>query len=135
MGTIPAILVGTRPNLLCNPNVGGAKTQQQWFNTACFEPNPTNATTGISNTVGTSPRGVVEGPPTARFDMSLAKTFKFYVTENVPLNLQLRAEAFNIFNHTNFRSFSSTNVTSSLFGRIGSVRDPRTLQFGAKISF
>jgi hypothetical protein len=42
---------------------------------------------------------------------------------------------FNIFNHTNFRGIGSTNVTSTLFGIITTVRDPRTMQFGAKVSF
>jgi hypothetical protein len=51
------------------------------------------------------------------------------------LSLQLRAEAFNIFNHTNFRGFTSLNVTNIAFGQIGTARDPRTMQFGAKLQF
>jgi len=51
------------------------------------------------------------------------------------MRLQLRAEAFNVFNHTNFQTFGSTNVTSSLFGTISVVRDPRTIQLGAKFTF
>jgi hypothetical protein len=50
------------------------------------------------------------------------------------LSLQLRGEAFNIFNHTNFRTLT-TNVTSGGFGQVATVRDPRTLQLGAKIIF
>ena len=49
------------------------------------------------------------------------------------MRLQLRAEAFNVFNHTNFRSFGSLNRTSTLFGTISGVRDPRTIQLGAKL--
>ena len=30
--------------------------------------------------------------------------------------LQLRAEAFNVFNHTNFKTIASTNVTAANFG-------------------
>lgn len=55
------------------------------------------------------------------------------------VSLQLRAEVYNIMNYTNFRGFvgtpNSLNVTSANFGDIGSVRDPRTMQFGAKLSF
>jgi len=51
------------------------------------------------------------------------------------MRLQLRGEAFNVFNHTNFRTFGSLNNTSSLFGTISAVRDPRTMQLGAKFSF
>ncbi len=51
------------------------------------------------------------------------------------LGMQIRAEAFNIFNHTNFRTFSSLNITSGVFGQIGTVRDPRTIQLGVKFLF
>ena len=66
-----------------------------------------------------------------RFDFTMSKNVRF--SESV--RLQLRAEAFNIFNHTNFRSFGSLNNTSSVFGTISGFRDPRIMQFGAKISF
>ncbi|HNQ14387.1 MAG TPA: hypothetical protein PKM58_02420, partial [Pyrinomonadaceae bacterium] len=100
--------------------------QQQWFNTACFARNPT-VNSGITNVPGSSGRGVVFGPPTNRVDFTLSKNIRF--TEH--MRLQLRGEAFNIFNWTNFRSLS-TNVTSSTFGQVLLTRDPRTLQFGAK---
>jgi hypothetical protein len=50
------------------------------------------------------------------------------------MRLQLRGEAFNIFNHTNFRTLS-TNVTATTFGQVTAVRDPRTIQLGAKFIF
>ena len=49
--------------------------------------------------------------------------------------LQLRAEAFNVFNHTNFKTIASTNVTSAVLGQISATRDPRTVQLGAKFIF
>ncbi|MEZ5346833.1 MAG: carboxypeptidase regulatory-like domain-containing protein [Pyrinomonadaceae bacterium] len=127
LGFIPALVAGGRPNLVCNPNEGGAQTQQQWFNTACFTPNPATTATNIPNTVGTSGRGVVFGPPTNRIDFTLVKNIRF----GEDFRLQLRGEAFNILNHTNFRTLS-TNVTSATFGQVTGVRDPRTLQFAAK---
>lgn len=129
LGFIPALVAGGRPNLTCNPNQGGAQTQQQWFNTTCFTRNP-DTSTNIPNTIGNSGRGVVFGPPTNRIDFTLAKNIRF--GEN--LRLQLRGEAFNIFNWTNFRGLS-TNVTASNFGQVTSVRDPRTIQLGAKFYF
>uniref|UniRef100_UPI00210E84A9 hypothetical protein n=1 Tax=Staphylococcus aureus TaxID=1280 RepID=UPI00210E84A9 len=48
--------------------------------------------------------------------------------------LQLRGEAFNIFNHTNFRTLS-TGLTSANFGAITSTRDPRVIQLGVKFFF
>ena len=122
-----------RPNLLCDPNEGGAQTAQQWFNTACFSTNiplVTGAFTPVPNVIGNTARGNVEGPPTSRVDITLVKNFRF--GENV--RVVFRAEAFNVFNHTNFRALS-TNVTATNFGAVTTVRDPRTMQFGTKVSF
>ena len=127
LGLIPALIAGSRPNLLCDPNSGGAQTQQQWFNTDCFTRNPTASATGIPNTVGTSPRGIVNGPSVRKVDFTLSKNFRF----SESMSLQLRGEAFNVFNITNFNTLS-TNVTASNFGQVISVRDPRTIQFGIK---
>ena len=132
LGNNPALVAGNRPNLICDPNANAPHTQQQYFNTSCFQLNPAlNANTGLSNTAGNSPRGVIQGPPTYRADFTMTKNIRF--TESV--RLQLRGEVFNIFNHTNFRGFGSLNVTSTLFGTISSVRDPRTVQLGAKFYF
>ncbi|HXM35623.1 MAG TPA: hypothetical protein VN920_10580, partial [Pyrinomonadaceae bacterium] len=85
---------------------------------------------GLPNSPGTAGRGIIKGPPTKRVDFTMAKKIRF--AESV--TLQLRAEFFNIFNHTNFRALG-TNVTAANFGTVISVRDPRTMQFGAKLSF
>lgn len=129
LGYISALIAGGRPNTLCNANEAAPNTQQQWFDTSCFERNSlTN--TGVANIVGTTGRGTVFGPGTKRVDLTLSKNFRF--TED--MNLQLRAESFNTFNWTNFTTVS-TNVTSSTFGQVTGARDPRTFQFGAKFYF
>ena len=124
-----------RPNVTCDPNANAPHTQAQFFNTACFQLNPLNTdnTTalGYSNTPGNAGRGIIFGPRTVRVDLTATKNIRFGET----IRLQLRAEAFNVFNTTNFRGFASLNTTSSLFGSIGTTRDPRTMQFGAKFSF
>jgi hypothetical protein len=63
--------------------------------------------------------------------ISLFKNFKF--TER--MTLQLRGESFNTFNHANPSGFSSLLNTSSLFGRIGSFREPRVVQVAGKLYF
>jgi hypothetical protein len=124
-----------RPNLLCDPNENAPHTDVQWFNTACFQLNPSGTATGLQSTVGTAPRGVVFGPRTFRIDFTTAKNIRF----GESIRLQLRWEIYNILNTTNFRTFSSLNVTVAPgiagFGGIGGVRDPRTMQFAAKFSF
>jgi hypothetical protein len=130
LGFIPAAIAGGRPNLLCDPNAGAPRTQQQFFNTACFEANPAATATNISNTPGSAGRGVVEGPDTKRVDFTMTKNIRF----SESMRLQLRGEAFNIFNFTNFRGLS-TNRTAANFGQVISVRDPRTIQLGVKFYF
>jgi len=65
-----------------------------------------------------------------RGDLSLIKNIKF--TERI--NTQFRAEATNVFNHTN-PDLVSTSYTSSLFGKVTSYRDPRILQLALKLYF
>jgi hypothetical protein len=130
LGFISALVAGGRPNVICDPNQGGAQTQGQWFNTACFTPNPLATSTSVPNIVGTAGRGIVHGPGTRRVDFTLAKNI-YFGSESHRMRLQLRGEAFNIFNWTNFRAIQ-TNVTAATFGQVLSVRDPRTLQFAAK---
>ena len=122
-----------RPNLLCDPNQDALHTRETWFNTSCFQTNPPNTGTGsfgFENKPGNAGPGIVQGPPTSRIDFTMAKSFRLY--EDV--RLQFRAEMFNILNHTNYRALS-TNVTSSSFGQVTTVRDPRTMQMALKITF
>ena len=129
LGNNPAAIAGNRPNLLCDPNSNAPHTRQQWFNIACFQTNPT-AGTLVANVPGTAGRGVVQGPDTKRFDFTMTKNIRFTET----MRLQLRGEAFNIFNHTNFRTIG-TNVTLGTYGTVTAVRDPRTIQLAAKFIF
>jgi hypothetical protein len=115
---------GPRPNVVCDPNSSAAGTVDAFFNTTCFA-SPTG-----QFTPGNAPRGVVDGPTTKRVDLSLMKNIRF----GESTRLQLRAEAFNIFNHTNFRTLSLNN-TATNFGQVLTTRDPRTVQLGAKFFF
>ena len=117
-----------RPNLLCDPNQN-APHGLRWVTNQCFQLNPAIDAL-VVNAPGTTPRGIIEGPPTQRVDLSMMKELRF--TER--FSAQIRAEAFNIFNHTNFRTVS-TNITAANFGVVTAVRDPRTMQFGLKLMF
>lgn len=133
LGNNPALVAGNRPFLYCDPNSNAPHTFSNWIlplsdPNSCYRANPTAAING--NVPGTSPRGAVNGPPTYRVDFTMSKNIRF--GENY--RLQLRAEAFNVFNHTNFRTFV-TNVTTAGFGSVTAVRDPRTMQLGIKFNF
>src|ERR1700730_15667945 len=122
LGTSPS---GGRPDMICDPNNGAPHTFELWFNKACFA----NPPAGV-NRVGNAARNVILGPPTTRFDATLSKNIHFSESKMV----QLRCEVFNIFNHTNFTTLS-LNVTSSNYGFVTNVRDPRTMQLGVKFLF
>jgi hypothetical protein len=96
----------------------------EFFNTAAFGPNAVG-------TFGTASKGQVEGHRYFDTDMSLIKSTQ--VSERV--NLQLRFEAFDVFNNVNFEPPAVTQSASSSFGQITSTLDPRILQLGAKIAF
>ncbi len=121
----PNTFEGGRPDIIGDPNSGVPHTITQWFNTSAFALVPA----GVIRP-GNEPRGTIVGPGYFRWDTSLFKNMKF--TER--LNLQFRAEAFNVLNHTNFNN-PITSYTSSLFGHITTARDPRQLQLALKLLF
>ena len=62
-------------------------------------------------------------------NVSLAKTFN--ITER--LRIDLRGEAFNIFNRTIFGT-GSTNLNAGTFGQVqNQANDPRQMQVGLKV--
>jgi hypothetical protein len=80
---------------------------------------------------GTLGRNVMTGPGYADFDFGLHK--KFSVTEHT--NLQLQANAFNIFNHPNF-GLPVSNLNSSQAGRSTfTVGTPRVIQLAIRFDF
>ena len=125
LGPSPA---GGRPFIFGDPNVGGAQTQAQWFNTSVFQSTRPTSAAAIP---GDASRGVINGPPTFRVDFTLNKNFRI----SDSMRLQLRAEAFNAFNHTNFSSIAVVASTLSTFGTVTAARDPRTIQLGIKFSY
>ena len=108
-----------------DPPAGADKTV--WFNPAAFAVNDVG-------TFGTVGRGAFYGPGLFSWDMGFFKGFK--IREQV--NIQFRAEMFNIFNQVNFNN-PNTTVTGGGFGRITTTHpnagDPRIIQFGIKLVF
>jgi hypothetical protein len=108
----------TRANRLgaaaaCGPNNGVVISNTQWW---CD---------------GTLGRNTFEGPGFWNMDFGLHKKFK--ITEGS--SLQLQANAFNIFNHTNF-GIPVGNINSSNFGRsIFTVGTPRVMQLAIRFDF
>lgn len=114
-----------RPDLVGNPE--GARTVEAWFNTAAFRPVPFG-----SGRLGNAGRNIVTGPGFNNFDVSLIKNFK--IKEDV--NVEFRAEFFNLFNHPNF-DLPVNNIVSPDFGGVLNTKpnSERQLQFGLKLHF
>ncbi len=113
-----------RPNQTCDPNEGGAKTAQQWFNTGCFALQP-------QFTFGDAPRNSVLAPGYANVDAAIQKDVDL---GNGGASLQFRWEVFNLLNRTNFDVPNRVAFTPN-FGRIFSAKPPRQMQFGMKLLF
>lgn len=95
---------------------------KEYFNTAAFTDN-------ALGTFGNSGRNILTSPGYVDVDSSMVKDFQ--MTERWRLNL--RVEAFNVFNHTNFAPpLSSLGPT---MGRLSGARDPRILQGAVKLYF
>jgi hypothetical protein len=111
-----------RPNVVGDPSLSDP-TSQRWFNTDAFS-------FPQFGTFGNSGRNTVEGPGYQNVNAALMK--------RVPLgsgaNLQLRLEAFNLFNHTNLNQ-PDNFLGSPTFGQILSAQSPRRIQLGAKVLF
>ncbi|MGH9672997.1 MAG: hypothetical protein ACRD44_07430, partial [Bryobacteraceae bacterium] len=82
-------------------------------------------------TFGNAGRNILPGPGNNVFDLALHRRFPL----REPLALQLRAEAFNAFNHPNFGVPGPYPDFGPFFGRIFSVGEPRRFQFGARLEF
>lgn len=96
--------------------------------------------TGFS-AFGNLGRNVFRGPFQTNHDMSLVK--RTNLTERV--NIEFRAEAFNVFNHPAFQSpqaqggsfgnYGIVDVTSGDSSILATANRPRTIQFGLKLNF
>jgi hypothetical protein len=122
---------GMRPNL--TGSISYPKSVSAWFNTAAFS--APACLTG-PDCYGNAPFDAIRGPGRNNFDLSLKKIFSF--TER--LKLQFSADAFNAWNHTQFKGDANNggignNFGSSNFGQVTSAFDGRQFQLGLKLMF
>jgi Carboxypeptidase regulatory-like domain len=120
---------GTPNEGSADPYAGAKKNRDQWFvgglGGAFVLPAP--------NTFGTYPISKLRGPKFYNQDLALGKNFKF----SERLAMTLRAEAYNVFNHTNL-GMPASNVTASDAGKITSIAfsaTMRRLQYALRFEF
>ena len=96
-----------------------------------FDPSP--FTPEELGTVGNAKRRFFHGPGINNWDLAFHKNTFF----GERVNLEFRAEFFNVFNHAQFMVPGSVTgeITDSSFGQVTSARDGRIGQLALKLSF
>ncbi|MCA1626228.1 MAG: TonB-dependent receptor, partial [Acidobacteria bacterium] len=127
---LPTFLGGValRPNVVCDP------TNRE------TRPNPTTGyfvrscltTPTLDQPFGNAGRNIARSDNFFQFDLGVHKQFRLPINEET--RLELRAEFFNLFNHTNFQAANS-DITNPAFGNISSTFPARQIQVALKFSF
>ncbi|HEX6279496.1 MAG TPA: carboxypeptidase regulatory-like domain-containing protein [Pyrinomonadaceae bacterium] len=139
--TVASTLNGTRglyPNMIGDPTGGLVGTTDPVtglpfvFDPTVFEP-------AAAGEFGNAPRSFARLPGRNQTNLALMK--QFYFNTERTFYLQIRGEAFNLFNQTQFTGIGTTLPTAgplssgATIGRPTSARLPREFQFGAKLYF
>ena len=122
--TGPIILDVDTPNYTPGSlNITNPRSGQPYFNTSLFS---------LENLgqLGNSRRRFFHGPGINNFDMALVKNT--LLTER--MNLEFRAEFFNLFNHAQFQNVQG-NINAANFGVAQSAAAPRIGQLAIKFVF
>ena len=158
-GVANGIGAGSYPDLILNPSSTSplaAGNNGKSFGPILGNPNEFAAPQGLA--FGDAGRNILRNPSRVNFDMALLKHFKLRESTT----LELRGEAFNVFNHTQFELYNPNrgNTASNVIncyggpdnaaGYVGGginclegsgflhpvdAHRPRTIQFGAKLVF
>jgi hypothetical protein len=126
-----------------NPNLPRSERSiDAWIDTSVFQP-ASKGSQGMD-----SGRGVLTGPGTNNWDISIFRRIRLGSSEE--RHIQLRAEMYNAFNHTQFSGFNTTiyfdgngNIANTAgnfgFGKLGAgswvMRNPRRIQLAIKLNF
>jgi hypothetical protein len=132
-------LLGTIPNGINND---GVDTPDYAPGNLAVNTNPRNGRAAFNTAlfslpslgqIGTAARRFFYGPGMANFDMALHKTVQLAEARS----LELRIEAFNVFNHAQFFGAAAVNgnISSASFGQIVSAQPPREIQLAARFRF
>ena len=124
---------GARVVVLSNPILPkSGRTFSRNFDTAAF---------GVpaTGTVGNAPKDVIRGPGINNFDLSLFKNFRL---PGERIKLQLRAEGYNAWNHTQFSGLDTSarfdaqgRQTNARLGEYTAARNARRIQLALRLNF
>ena len=118
---------GQRADVSGDPTLSSDRSNSEkilkWFDTSVYAPN-------ALGTFGNSGRNSLRAPGLKNVDLGLHKTF----ATGGSTKLQVRIEAFNVFNWVNLNQ-PNTTQNSANFGRITSAGAPRVMQGALRVSF
>ncbi|WP_263357723.1 TonB-dependent receptor [Acidicapsa ligni] len=118
---------GARPNIVADPTLQHP-TVNTWLNKAAFANIP-------AFSYGNAPRVLPFTRSQAYVNLDAAIAKEIYLRDEMGVNL--RFEAFNLFNSTTF-GLPDSNINDTNFGQITTLRTgtaPRVLQFSARLHF
>ena len=115
-------------------DTGQVVTGNFWFDPNSFQNDACITVTGNCpiGFYGTYRRNSFHGPGRTNLDIALEKSTNLIGEKT---KLLFRVEAFNIFNHAEFRPPSGASVVSATLGQITGTYDPRILQLALKLTF
>ena len=122
-GNTGGVFGSDRPDLVGDPRLSNP-TADRWFNTDVLS-------IPQRYMFGSAGRNVVRGDGSYSFDLALAR--RFPISER--WKLQIEAQAFNLFNQTNFDLPEMFADEPATFGRIFSAKASRQLQFALRLLF
>ncbi len=141
-GVANGINGATFADIVGDPRAGVVQTPLDGFGPLYYNPAAFTAPRGL--TFGDSGRNILRNPNRINFDMALFKHFAF--TER--MGLEFRAEAFNVFNHTEWQGIAgdsgsaansvgagTNNLGDSGLFRPNAVHNARVLQLALKFVF
>jgi hypothetical protein len=121
-------LVGSAPSLNCQPNSAGTTDLARREQINCYDPSAFALPAQF--TFGNASRNLLRGPSSRVTDLTLMKNFPV----GGGAKLQVRVEAFNVFNTVNYGN-PNASFGAAAFGRITTAGAMRQIQLGGRLMF
>lgn len=129
----PSAAFSVSGDITYRPNITGNVYNENWRETGkYFNIAAVAAPTDVTQPFGNAPRNGFRGPRFWQADLGLHKQFVLW---NENTKLELRAEAFNLFNRTNFNAPNGSIANAANFGTFTSTLPAREIQLAAKLYF
>jgi hypothetical protein len=134
--TTNLILAAQRPNVIRPDNLSGKVDEPRFSGAArtwlipATDPSFPFAPSG-NLAIGNLGRNTSREPGFVNLNLGVFRNFA--ITER--FGLEFRAEAYNAFNHVNYREPSSSNISDANYGLITAAAPARQIQLGLRLSF